>query len=822
MPRASRTVLALFLVCSGPAVASRAATRPARYIVFTVDEDGIARPEVHKTVELATERASLAEAELRENERTPPAAVDLASIRLLDAAGQVVFRDVVAIRGGPRPEHGLHGEESADPFPPSLGPRAFVARVPWIPGSRLRLTTHPSPATNAGDSPAAAVRQDFDLDALAKDEALPLARFSPEARFLAAPAPNSGNRVDLLVMGDGYTAAQASKFAADSASVLASFFGISPYAPYQNYFNLATLFTASNQAGADHPPYLPTCAVVYPPTCCSDPLMQTDPLRGTFVDTAFDGAYCSTNTHRQVTVTPAKVLAAAAAAPDWDEILVIVNDTTYGGSGGAFSVVSTNGAAVDVARHEFGHTFTRLTDEYTTPYPGFPACSDLGGAAPCEANATDQTSRALLKWAPFVSAATPIPTPDTPAFDGLVGLFAGARYQTAGMYRPARRCLMNLLGNPFCPVCAQEFVLRLYRGGWGVPAAGIDLVEPGSESPPPGTVSMTFPGSRTFSIGLLAPAGGPAPSVTWAVNGGAVAGAAAPSFDFTPPSPGRYVVTVTVRDVTPLVQPTMAGSSLTRTRTWTLNVSPLGDVSITKRDDGRARDGQPLTYTLTVGNAGPDAASAVTVSDPLPAQITAATWTCAATTGSSCPASGSGNVNAVVSLAVSGVASFTVTGTVAAGTARQVVNVATATVAGPFADVDPSNNTAALATPVARAMRFYPLTPCRAVDTRITDLPALGAGVVRTFAIGGRCLVPGSAWAVSVNLTLTQATDAGNLRAYPAGIPLPLVSNLNYVAGQTRANSMVLALDAAGQAAVLASQASGSAHFILDVNGYFE
>ena len=122
--------------------------------------------------------------------------------------------------------------------------------------------------------------------------------------------------------------------------------------------------------------------------------MQSDPLRGTFVDTAFDGAYCSTNTHRQVTVSRPKVLAAAAASPDWDEILMVVNDTTYGGSGGSFSVVSTNVNAVDVARHEFGHTFSRLADEYTSPYPGFPACSDLAGPDACEANVTDQTSRA--------------------------------------------------------------------------------------------------------------------------------------------------------------------------------------------------------------------------------------------------------------------------------------------------------------------------------------------------------------------------------------------------------------------------------------------
>jgi len=823
MTRASRRVLTLFLVFSGLAVGGWPDPGwPARYLVFTLDEAGSAHPQLHRAVDLAGERASLAEVDLLLKEKAPPSTGDFVSIRLVDADGRVLFREIVPIHGGPRLEHGLHGEEDPGPVPATFTERAFAVRLPFIPRSRLRLTVHASSASDVGPSQAPASDQEFDLDLLAKDEALPLARFSADARFLTAPAPTSGNRVDLLVMGDGYTAAQASKFSTDAASVMASFFGLSPYGAYQNYFNVATLFTASSQSGADHPPYTGSCPVVYPPTCCSDPVMQSDPLRGTFVDTAFDGAYCSTNTHRQVTVTPAKVLAAAAAFPDWDEILVIVNDTTYGGSGGPFAVASMNVNSVDLARHEFGHSFTRLTDEYTTPYPGFPACSDLGGTSPCEANATDQTNRFLLKWGPWVNAATPVPTPDTSAYDGVVGLFAGARYQTSGMYRPARQCLMNLLGQPFCPVCAQEFVLRLYRGGWGVPAAGIDLIEPGSESPAPGTVSMVFPGSRTFSVALLQPAGGPVPSVTWTVNGAPVAGANGSSFSFTPPSPGRHFVTVTVRDATPLVHPALAGSSLTRSRAWTVDVSPLGDVSITKRDNGPARDGQPLTYTLVVANTGPDTASGVTVTDVLPAQVTVAGWNCAATLGSYCPPGGAGNVSATVTLAAAGQATFSVTGTVAAGAARQIVNVASVAIPSSFGDVDPANNSAALATPVARTMRFHSLPPCRIADTRGSDPPALAAGAVRPFAIAGRCLVPPSAWAVSANLTVTQPTSDGNLRVYPEGIPLPLVSNLNYAAGQTRANNAVLSLSSAGQVAVLAGQAGGTVHVIIDVNGYFE
>ena len=820
----------------------------ARYIVFTIDASGVVRPQFHAVVTLASERASRSEEDLSAWLRESSAEREHVAIRLHDASGRVVFREAVSVPRWLRLEDGLHDEgESKSRSEATLVPlpeRAFVVRVPFVAGSSLETLVGDAPAdaTTAlrsrqgfETSPAGSVEQldraqrrgagvgrEFSLDALAADRTLPLARFKPDVRPLAAPPPASGNRVDLLVMGDGYTAAQAAKFTSDTTGILASFFGISPYNAYQNYFNVTPLFTASNQSGADHPPFAASCPVTYPPTCCSDPLMQSDPLQGTFVDTAFDGAYCSTNTHRQVTVSVSKVLAAAAASPDWDEILVVVNDSTYGGSGGTFSVVSTNTNAVDVARHEFGHTFSRLADEYTAAYPGFPACSDISGPSACEPNATDQTSRALLKWAPWVLPATPIPTPDTTAFASVVGLFEGARYRPTGIYRPQRSCLMNTLGVPFCAICSQEFVLRLYRGGWGVPAAGIDTIEPGSENPAPGRRVLDLPREPRVQREPPPARRGPALSLSWAVNGAVVPGATGPSYTFSPPAPGQYQLQLTARDVTALVHPTMAGSSLVRTRNWTVNAGPLADLSISKRDNGRAVGGQALVYTLVASNAGPDPAIGATVADNLPPQITGATWTCSASAGSSCPGAGAGNVNAVVDLAAGGTATFVVTGTVSAGAARQIVNTATVTAPSSMADINAANNSASITTPVARASRFYTVPPCRLVDTRAADAPALSGATTRTFAIAGRCQIPASAWAVSVNLTVTQPSQPGNLRVFPAGTPLPLASSLNYAAGQTRGNDMILSLNAAGEAQVFCGQAAGTVQFLMDVNGYLE
>lgn len=121
---------------------------------------------------------------------------------------------------------------------------------------------------------------------------------------------------------------------------------------------------------------------------------------------------------------------------------------------------------------------------------------------------------------------------------------------------------------------------------------------------------------------------------------------------------------------------------------------------------------------------------------------------------------------------------------------------------------------------------LYTLTPCRVVDTRDPagplGGPALLAGQDRTFVLRGACGVPSTAKAVSVNITVTQPTDAGDLRVFPAGTELPLVSSINYSPGQTRANNAVLTLGTGGAVSFHCDQAKGSVHLLLDVNGFFQ
>ncbi|HXO27035.1 MAG TPA: M12 family metallo-peptidase [Thermoanaerobaculia bacterium] len=121
---------------------------------------------------------------------------------------------------------------------------------------------------------------------------------------------------------------------------------------------------------------------------------------------------------------------------------------------------------------------------------------------------------------------------------------------------------------------------------------------------------------------------------------------------------------------------------------------------------------------------------------------------------------------------------------------------------------------------------FFTVPPCRVVDTRnaVGPLggPALSATQTRSFTIAGTCGIPGSAVAVSANLTVISSA-AGFLSLFP-GNALPLgTSNLNFGAGQTRANNSVLMLatDGTGTVGVLNSSTTGT-NFLIDVNGYFQ
>ncbi|MEM7582267.1 MAG: M64 family metallopeptidase [Acidobacteriota bacterium] len=529
----------------------------AHYVVFEIDDVGRAVPVFHRRVTLA-EAPGSASAELLHKARALEArGRQMVWVETRSSSGAVGYRQVVEAAAEVRGEfHGLalpEGGHEIDGVRLAAERPAFAVRVPVAEaGGVLQLS-------GAGEAV-------IELDQLERgaDQLALASLVLPSSAVKAIDKASSANRADFLIMGDGYTAAQRNQFSADANRLANEFFAITPYREYRSYAKVSQLFTASAQSGADHPPYQAGCDSV---DCCGDTLAQTDPRAGTFVQTAFDARFCTANIHRLLTVSPSKVLAAASASPEWDQILVLVNDPVFGGSGGFLSVGSLNALATEVMQHEVGHSFTGLADEYDTPISGTQRCSENAGS--CEPNVTDRTQRGQIKWAPWIAGSTPVPTPSGGGFGTAVGAFEGARYFTTGQYRPRHNCAMRSLGVEFGEVCRQEYVLRLFRGGFGAPANGIDPIEPGSENPRPGTISA---GSEplTLSASLLQPSAGPGLSVQWRVDGQVMPGATGPSFSFEPEQAGTYQVQLWVDAATPLVHPAMAGDALVSSRTWTV------------------------------------------------------------------------------------------------------------------------------------------------------------------------------------------------------------------------------------------------------------
>ncbi len=123
--------------------------------------------------------------------------------------------------------------------------------------------------------------------------------------------------------------------------------------------------------------------------------------------------------------------------------------------------------------------------------------------------------------------------------------------------------------------------------------------------------------------------------------------------------------------------------------------------------------------------------------------------------------------------------------------------------------------------------RYVPVAPCRVVDTRAGEglsgafgPPALASNTARDFPIAaGRCGIPATARAYSVNVTAVPLEPLGFLSMWPAGQPQPLVSTLNAPHGGVVANAAVVPAGANGSITVLATNRTD---LVIDINGYFD
>ena len=249
----------------------------------------------------------------------------------------------------------------------------------------------------------------------------------------------SSNRVDVVFLGDGYTASQIDTDYVDHVNDGMDYFfnGFqNPYPRYKNFFNVHRINLISNDSGADKPPL------------------------GIFRDTALDASYWwDGTTERLLSVNSFKASVAAVQAIAGTEIdldirVVVVNDTKYGGEGGFWSVYAGgNFNATEIAVHEIGHSFASLADEYE---------SGLGtytGPEPPEANVTKTPGTPTFpgKWDRWVGYIDP----DHPQI-GPVGYYEGGRYYETGIYRPTIDSKMRSLNDPFNAISRESIISQIY------------------------------------------------------------------------------------------------------------------------------------------------------------------------------------------------------------------------------------------------------------------------------------------------------------------------------------------------------------------------
>lgn len=293
-------------------------------------------------------------------------------------------------------------------------------------------------------------------------------------------------KVDLLVLGDGYTAGERGKFEKDARRFMEALFSTSPFREHQKDFNVWGLCPVAEESGVSRP---------------SSGIYRRSPV---------GAAYDTFGTERYVLTTENRALRDAASFAPYEFIEILVNGQIYGG-GGIFNQYAT--VAIDnlwagyVGVHEFGHQFAGLADEYYTSDVAYLPAEKR--TEPWEPNVTALLDPANLKWKDLVAAGTPVPTPwDQAEFDrferdiqrqrkelraagkpeaeidelfrkqreredamlgsqkfaGKVGAFEGANYEAKGYYRSEVDCIMFTRHKTFCAVCrrAIERVIGMY------------------------------------------------------------------------------------------------------------------------------------------------------------------------------------------------------------------------------------------------------------------------------------------------------------------------------------------------------------------------
>jgi hypothetical protein len=292
-------------------------------------------------------------------------------------------------------------------------------------------------------------------------------------------------KVDLLLLSEGYTTQEMDKFHADAKRLVAALFSWDPFKGRKDDFNVWAIDLPSAESGGNRP------------------------RARQFRRTALSTSYNIFDSERYVLTYDNRALRDIASAAPYEFLEILVNDAQYGG-GGIFNNQATTsvdtGFAEYVFVHEFGHHFAGLGDEYYTSPVSYATSGTATPREPWSPNVTNLSDPKNFKWADMVTAGTPLPTPwnkeefdrrsresqvrrsklreqDAPEdvmdkffreiqdwstellgsgeYADAIGAFEGAEYEEHGLYRPEADCIMFTRDEVgFCRVC-QRAIARI-------------------------------------------------------------------------------------------------------------------------------------------------------------------------------------------------------------------------------------------------------------------------------------------------------------------------------------------------------------------------
>lgn len=279
----------------------------------------------------------------------------------------------------------------------------------------------------------------------------------------------AGAKKNIAVLGDGFAAADQATYNTKVQELLIDgVFGHDYFYEDVQAFNIFRVNLISAVSGVSQRVYDEKGT----PSDASDDTIVSTTLRNTALGYIYSGSWAHCWLEGGANTATLVQNALNTWVPDYDLVLIILNEAGGGGCGGGGFQVVTLGSSWAVMAHEFGHGAGGLADEYCRP-------GSYSGAEPGQVNITANSNRNTLKWRGFVNPATPVPTGinATPGQGGCtpynqgskpagwssdqdVGLFEGGQYVTSGKYRPVDNCRMRGNSPPYCPVCYTEMKTR--------------------------------------------------------------------------------------------------------------------------------------------------------------------------------------------------------------------------------------------------------------------------------------------------------------------------------------------------------------------------